>query len=242
MPTFERFVVCQPWTIAFQVVDRVQPRSRHFRPRVSGPNEPVSPGAVPEDPLEFIDRLDQVPDVLAGILQIPRDFSDCRYRLLGQTVSLFLPQVRRRGPCGLLLRHDPILSDECLPDIASRIFSRTVDHDPAGSAKSLSKGRWPLAISIRRPLFMSATCPTRPALGPRPAGWDDRDGPLPRPLRSRSARARTAAPPRTGRGLGPRCRFRGPCRGGVRESPQPPRSPGTNRPIRGLCEGLRRRR
>src|SRR5437660_10477239 len=89
---------------------------------------------------------------------------------------------------------------------------------------------------------MSATCPTRPALGPRPAGWDDRDGPLPRPLRSRSARARTGEPPRTDRRLGPRCRLRGSCRGGVRESSQPPRSPRAYSPIRRLCKGLRRRR
>src|SRR5439155_11157766 len=163
MPTFEKSgarhsIGRQPWATAFQSVDQVQSRSPHFSPRVSTPNEPVSPRAISEKHLEFIDRLDQVPDVLSGILQIPRDFPDCRDRLLGQPVSRFLPQVRRRGPCGPFLRHNPIPSDECPPDIASGIFSRNAQNRPAGRGDSLSKGRWPLAISIRRPPIMSATC------------------------------------------------------------------------------------
>src|SRR5207302_10276395 len=110
--------------------------------------------------VEFINRLGQVPDVLSGILQIPRDFSDRRDRLLGQPVSCFFPQVRRRGPCGPFLRHDPIPSDECPPDIASGILNRTVDNDLAVLAENLFKQWWPVVMSITRPFFMSVSCPT----------------------------------------------------------------------------------
>src|SRR3989454_8953274 len=130
----------------------------------------------------------------------------------------------------------------CRPGIPIRTYLFGLNRLRVDTARvrtrHLSTGRWPLAISIRHPFLMSATCPTRPTVGPRLAGWDDRDGPLPRPLRSRSARTRESEPPRAGGSLGARYRFPGPRRGGVRASPQPPRRPGADQPVRGLCEGL----
>src|SRR5437879_2763431 len=96
---------------------------------------PLASGAIcrpgVQECLELVNRREEIVYILALVFQIPRDSSSVRDRLFREPLARFLPEFRRLRPFHSLACHRAILSDDCQPEIVSRVLSAIVTKQPA---------------------------------------------------------------------------------------------------------------